>query len=62
MASMGGEIFGPLKCRECQGWKAGVCVCVGGGGHGDLPHRNRGRGRVRRFLEGKLGKQITFER
>jgi hypothetical protein len=32
MASMGGEIFGPLKCRECQGWKAGVCVCVGGGG------------------------------
>jgi hypothetical protein len=54
-SSMGGEALGPVKvpCSsigECQGQEAGVS------GLG-----RRGRRGDRGFLEGKLGKGITFE-
>jgi hypothetical protein len=51
--AIGGEALGPVKVliRECQGQKAGV---------GGLGSRGRWEG-YREFLEGKLGKGITFE-
>jgi hypothetical protein len=53
---MGGETLGPLKVLypstgECQGQKVGV---------GGLVSRGRKEG-VEDFLEGKPGKEITFE-
>ena len=53
---MGGEALGPVKVLcpsvgECQGQELGV---------GGLGNRGR-RGGDRGFLEGKLGKGITFE-
>jgi hypothetical protein len=48
--SMGGEALGPVKRGE---------ITVGGW-VGEHPHRSRGWW-VKRFPEGKLGKEITFE-
>jgi hypothetical protein len=53
--STGGEAFGPVKIlyssiEECQGQEQEWVGCGAGGG-------GRGQG----FLEGKLGKGITFE-
>ena len=52
---MGGEALGPVKVLcpsigECQGQEAGVGGLVSRGSEDD-----------RGFLEGKLGKGITFE-
>jgi hypothetical protein len=52
-SSMGGKALGPVKVLcpsivECQGQEAGV-ISWGTGGE------------YRGFLEGKLGKEITFE-
>jgi hypothetical protein len=54
---MGGEALGPVKVLcpsigECLGQKAGV---------GGLGSRGSGEREDRGFLEGKLGKGITFE-
>jgi hypothetical protein len=52
---MGGKALGPVKVlypsiRECQGQEVGVGRLGSGGG-----------GRGWNILEGKLGKEITFE-
>jgi hypothetical protein len=53
---MGEEALGPVEVLcpsfgECQVREAGVCWWVG-----EHPHRSKV------FLEGKLGKEITFEK
>jgi hypothetical protein len=63
-ASMGGEVFGPMKARQmpqCRGTK-GREMGVGGWVE-EHPHRSRGRedGRGGLWEEGELGKGITFE-
>ena len=61
---MGGELLGPVEARcpsieKCYGADVGV----GGWVEGEHPHRSRGEreGRRDRFVEGKLGRGITFE-
>jgi hypothetical protein len=57
---MGGEVLGPVKVlcpsiEKCQGQEVGV------GGWEWVGWGEGGKGGNRGFLEGKLGKQITFE-
>jgi hypothetical protein len=58
---MRGEPNVPVKAQcpsieECQGRVLGVAGWVE-----EHPYRSKGRGWYREFLQGKLGKRITFE-